>query len=40
MAEILDTARIGKLKTRASYVGAAVNVFQTLIKIGFGILGQ
>ncbi len=40
MAEILDTARIGKLKARASYVGAAVNVFQTLIKIGFGILGQ
>ena len=40
MAEILDTTRIGKLKARASYVGAAVNVFQTLIKIGFGILGQ
>ncbi len=40
MAEILDSARIGKLKARASYVGAAVNVFQTLIKIGFGILGQ
>ena len=40
MAEILDTARIGKLKTRASYVGAAVNILQTLIKIGFGILGQ
>jgi cation diffusion facilitator family transporter len=40
MAAILDTARIGKLKARASYVGAAVNVFQTLIKIGFGILGQ
>ena len=40
MAEILDTARIGKLKARASYVGAAVNVCQTLLKIGFGILGQ
>lgn len=40
MAENLDTARIGKLKARASYVGAAVNVFQTLIKIAFGILGQ
>ena len=40
MAEILDTTRIGKLKARASYVGAAVNVFQTLVKIGFGILGQ
>ena len=40
MAEILDTTRIRKLKARASYIGAAVNVFQTLIKIGFGILGQ
>jgi len=40
MAELLDMARIGKLKARASYVGAAVNVLQTLIKIGFGILGQ
>jgi cation diffusion facilitator family transporter len=40
MAEILDTAGIDKLKARACYVGAAVNVFQTLIKIGFGILGQ
>ncbi len=40
MAEILDAARIGKLKARASYVGATVNVFQALIKIGFGILGQ
>lgn len=40
MAENFDTARIGKLKARASYVGAAVNVFQTLIKIAFGILGQ
>jgi len=40
MAEMLDAARIGKLKAKASYVGAAVNVFQTIIKIGFGILGQ
>ncbi len=40
MAEILDTARTRKLKARASYVGAAVNIFQTLIKIAFGILGQ
>ena len=40
MAETLDAARIRKLKARASYVGAAVNVLQTLIKIGFGILGQ
>ena len=28
-----------KLKQRASYVGAFVNVLQTVIKIGFGILG-
>ncbi|MCX7098366.1 MAG: cation diffusion facilitator family transporter [Methylococcales bacterium] len=40
MAEALSTAKIGKLKAKASYVGAAVNIFQTLIKIGFGILGQ
>jgi hypothetical protein len=31
MAEILDTARIGQLKARASYVGASVNVLQTLV---------
>ena len=40
MAETLDKAKIAKLKARASYVGAAVNVFQALIKIAFGILGQ
>jgi cation diffusion facilitator family transporter len=40
MAEVLGRARAGKLKARASYVGAAVNIFQTLIKIAFGILGQ
>lgn len=40
MAEIFDTAKMDKLKAKASYVGAAVNVCQTLIKIGFGILGQ
>lgn len=40
MTEVLDKARISKLKARASYVGAAINVFQTLIKITFGILGQ
>ncbi|MDD5463340.1 MAG: cation diffusion facilitator family transporter [Methylococcales bacterium] len=40
MAEVPDKARIDKLKARASYAGAAVNIFQTLIKIGFGILGQ
>ena len=40
MAEILNAAKMDKLKAKASYVGAAVNVFQTLIKISFGILGQ
>jgi len=40
MAEASDAAKMDKLKARASYAGAAVNVLQTLIKIGFGILGQ
>ena len=40
MAELLDVAKMNKLKARSSYVGAAINVLQTLIKIGFGILGQ
>ncbi len=40
MAEVVDTVKMDKLKTRASYIGAAVNIFQALIKIGFGILGQ
>lgn len=40
MAELLDVATLDKLKARASYVGAAINIIQTLIKIGFGILGQ
>ena len=40
MAEVLDAVKTDKLKARASYAGAAINVLQTLIKIGFGILGQ
>jgi cation diffusion facilitator family transporter len=40
VAEVLDAVKMDKLKARASYVGAAVNVFQALIKIGFGLLGQ
>ena len=40
MAEVSDAVKRDKLKARASYVGAAINVLQTLIKIGFGILGQ
>ncbi|MEQ1527792.1 MAG: cation diffusion facilitator family transporter [Methylococcales bacterium] len=40
MSEATDAVKMDKLKAKASYVGAAVNVTQTLIKIGFGILGQ
>lgn len=40
MTDPLDTVKLNKLKAKASYVGAAVNVFQTFIKIGFGIWGQ
>ncbi|MDD2724113.1 MAG: cation diffusion facilitator family transporter [Methylovulum sp.] len=40
MAELLDMAKMAKLKARASYVGAAVNILQTAIKLTFGILGQ
>ncbi len=29
-----------KLKAKASYVGAAINITQTLLKIGFGLLWQ
>lgn len=40
MAEVPDKSRTDKLKARASYAGAAVNIFQTFIKIGFGVLGH
>ncbi|MFZ9609981.1 MAG: cation diffusion facilitator family transporter [Methylococcales bacterium] len=40
MAEIVDAATAKKLKARASYVGAAINVLQSLIKISFGIFAQ
>jgi cation diffusion facilitator family transporter len=40
MAEVLSAEKMDRLKARATYVGAAINVFQTIIKIGFGILGQ
>jgi cation diffusion facilitator family transporter len=40
MTEAIDVVKMDKLKARASYVGAAINVFQTLVKIGFGIIGQ
>lgn len=40
MAEVCDAVTADKLKARATYVGALVNIVQTCIKIGFGILGQ
>nr|WP_305909203.1 cation diffusion facilitator family transporter [Methylomarinum sp. Ch1-1]MDP4522096.1 cation diffusion facilitator family transporter [Methylomarinum sp. Ch1-1] len=35
-----DADQLAKLKTRVSYVAAAVNVFLTLIKISVGVFGQ
>ena len=40
MGEVLDAVNAHKLKARATWAGALVNVLQTLIKIAFGILGQ
>ncbi|MGR8979973.1 MAG: cation diffusion facilitator family transporter [Gammaproteobacteria bacterium] len=40
MSAGLDATRQEKLKAKAGYVGGAINIFQTLFKIGFGILGQ
>jgi cation diffusion facilitator family transporter len=40
MAELINTEQARKLKAKASYVGAVINVLQTLLKIGFGILGN
>jgi cation diffusion facilitator family transporter len=40
MAELSEIEQARKLKARASYVGAAINVTQTLLKIGFGLLWQ
>jgi cation diffusion facilitator family transporter len=40
MAEALDSKAMDRLKARASYVGAVINILQTLIKLSFGILGQ
>jgi cation diffusion facilitator family transporter len=40
MAKVYDANEIQKLKTRVTYVGALVNVFLTVLKIGFGFLGQ
>ncbi|MDD1607015.1 MAG: cation diffusion facilitator family transporter [Methylococcaceae bacterium] len=40
MAEITNIEQVRKLKAKASYVGAVINILQTLLKIGFGILGN
>lgn len=40
MAEVINAVVVIKLKKKASLVGAAINIIQTLIKIGFGIIGQ
>jgi cation diffusion facilitator family transporter len=40
MAAVSDAVTAAKLKARASYVGAAINILQTAIKLTFGILGQ
>lgn len=40
MADTYDAVEFTKLKNRVTIVGALVNVFLSIIKIGFGILGQ
>ena len=40
MPESYDAGQILKLKSRVTYVGALVNIFLTIIKIGMGVLGQ
>ena len=40
MADIYDADQVLKLKSRVTYVGALVNIFLTIIKIGMGLLGQ
>jgi cation diffusion facilitator family transporter len=40
MSELSEMEQARKLKARASYVGAAINVSQTALKIGFGMLWQ
>ncbi len=40
MTEVYDAEQVIKLKTRVTYVGALVNVFLVIIKIGIGVLGQ
>lgn len=40
MTKAYDAEQVLKLKSRVTYVGALVNIFLTIIKIGVGILGQ
>lgn len=40
MTKDYDADQILKLKSRVTYVGALINVFLTIIKIGVGIFGQ
>ena len=40
MAKISEQEQAKRLKAKASYVGAAINVSQTALKIGFGIFWQ
>lgn len=40
MAETPDAGKLDRLKHRASLVGGLVNIIQTCIKIGFGLLGH
>jgi cation diffusion facilitator family transporter len=40
MNELSERELARKLKAKASYVGAAINITQTLLKIGFGLLWQ
>ncbi len=40
MAEVIDADEILKRKTRVTYIGALINIFLTVIKVGVGIMGQ
>ena len=40
MTEVYNAEQVLKLKARVTYVGALVNIFLVVIKVGVGILGQ
>jgi len=40
MPDIYDAKQISQLKNKVTIIGALVNVFLSIIKIGFGVLGQ